>query len=109
MGIQYGASMATDQQLTETGAAGYLHSLVLSGLSAETDYYFKVVAGDLTDDNQGSCYHFTTSVVGSGNPYTIFGQVLQEDGSTPAEGVIVHLNLTNSSDNLSLPLSSLTD
>ncbi len=37
--IQYGTSTATDQQLTETGTASYLHSLVLSGLSGETDYW----------------------------------------------------------------------
>ena len=37
--IQYGTSTATDQQLTETGTASYLHSLVLSGLSGENDYW----------------------------------------------------------------------
>jgi hypothetical protein len=105
--ILYGPTTAVDQQLDETGTAGYLHSMVVSGLSAETDYYFKVVAGDLTDDNQGSCYHFTTSGSGVGVPYTAYGQVLLEDGTSPAQGVIVHLGVS-SSDASSHPLSSLT-
>jgi hypothetical protein len=105
--ILYGTTTAVDQQLDETGTAKYLHSMVVSGLSTETDYYFKVAAGDLTDDNQGSCYHFTTCGSGVGVPYTTYGQVLLEDGTSPAQSVIVHLDVS-SSDASSHPLSSLT-
>jgi hypothetical protein len=60
--INYGNQTLEDRTLTKT------HAVVLSGLSIQTQYYFKVISKDLAgniaeDDNNGQGYTFQTTKV----------------------------------------------
>ena len=89
-------------------AARQLHSVEISGLNADTTYYFNISAGGLTADNDGNHFQFHTTRVGSGNPYTLFGRVLELDNTTSANGVIVYVEVLSNGDRSYL-LSSVTD
>ncbi|MGB0383990.1 MAG: FG-GAP-like repeat-containing protein [Ardenticatenaceae bacterium] len=70
------------------------HYVTINHLLPETTYYFDIVSGTTTDDNDGAHYTVTTgptlNVPGSD---TILGQVKQSDGSSPAAGTIVYITL----------------
>ena len=76
---------------------GCTHYVDITGLTRETVYYFKVVAGGETDDNGGSYYTFTTmKQPGSPpTPCTLTGCVYEEDGTTLAVGAMVYLRVTH--------------
>ena len=61
-----------------------IHYVQITGLTPETPYFFSVTSGGVTDDNGGSCHTFTTTKVGSGTSYILYGKVLLNDGTTPA-------------------------
>ena len=107
--IDYGTTTSLGSQVTESSGARRLHAVDITGLNADTTYYYDVYAGGITQNNGGSYYSFHTTKVGNGSPYTIFGQVLAVDNSTAADGVLVHLSVTDSSDLTSQTLSALTN
>ena len=47
--------------------------------------------------------------VGSGTPYTLYGQVLQTTGSVPATGTVVSVKVTDNSGSQSYPLSTVVE
>ncbi|MCL5675629.1 MAG: Ig-like domain-containing protein [Patescibacteria group bacterium] len=80
------------------------HHITLRFLKASTKYFFKIISGTQTYDNQGVPYSVVTApglatVNSAGNP--VYGTVLKTDKS-PAVGAIVYLTVNNSS-----PLSAL--
>ncbi len=63
--INYGTSCGTLSQMEITLAANTSHSVLVTGLTDQTTYFFSVEATDTagnsgTDDNGGLCYTFTT-------------------------------------------------
>ena len=83
--------------------------VTITGLSQNTTYYFAVVSGGVTyTQASGSAYAVATGpTLGAPNmPEMISGKVYQEDGTTPAEGAIVYLQIGAAS---SQWLSALTD
>ncbi len=68
--VYYGESCATATQEASSGTPLLLHYVTLTGLTDNTLYRFKVHASDVAnntviDDNNGSCYFFTTADVPS--------------------------------------------
>lgn len=91
-----------DQLSGETGSFT-AHHLTAKNLKANTKYFFKIESGGKAYDNQGKPFEVTTGM-SLGNPPAadpIYGQVLTA-AQTPAEGVIVYVNLANAA-----PLSAL--
>ncbi len=90
--------------------AGCTHYVEIKNLAKETTYYFEVVTGSETDNNNGSFYTFTTMKEPSALPGIClhYGNVYQEDGTTAVEGAIVYLRLTHAGVD-SYPLSELSD
>ena len=84
------------------------HYVNIANLQKETTYYFEVISGGEIDNNNGSYYTFKTMKEPFAPPgiCLIYGFVYQEDGTTPAEGTIVHLWLTHNGVD-SYPLSWL--
>jgi hypothetical protein len=84
------------------------HYVEITGLTKETTYYFEVLAGGETEDNQGNYYTFRTmkQLLGPPSPCIITGCVYEEDGTTLAVGPIVYLSVTHGGVK-SYPLSDL--
>jgi hypothetical protein len=74
--------------------ASQTHYATLSGLTANTTYFFYVQSDDSIENNSGSFYQFTTGpALNPPAPDTIFGQVYEPDGVTPANGALVTVQL----------------
>jgi len=68
--VHYGSTCAGTNLTAVTGSFSTSHSVGLSGLSEDSDYYYIAEATDeagnvATDDNGGACYTFTTPDVPS--------------------------------------------
>jgi Pro-kumamolisin, activation domain/FG-GAP-like repeat len=74
---------STAQQNAGAGTSAAAFSANVTGLTANTTYYFQAWASNSAGTVQGSTLNFTTS--GSSGPYTISGQVTYR--STPLAGV----------------------
>ena len=90
------------------------HYVIVNGLQPETTYYFDVVSGSVTDDNHGMHYQITTGpIVNLPSPDTVYGDVWQSDGSTPASGTIIYITLSDAdgmgTTGQAAPLSALVD
>ena len=106
--VNYGLTTALGKSASDARADDDTHWVQIEALAPETIYYFEVVSGDVIDDNGGDFYTFTTTKIGAGVSYLIYGKVLKQDGFTPADGTIVYVTVTHNS-NESYPLSSVTD
>jgi hypothetical protein len=86
--VQYGtacgalSSTANDQR--GAGTVDDIHYVEITGLTNEMTYFFSVTSGGVTDDNNGQCYSFTTTKIGTGTVYILYGQVYLQDGVTLA-------------------------
>ena len=93
----YGASTALGQTAYDdrgANAIGKNHHVTIHGLSPQTTYYFEVVSGATVDDHEDSYYQATTGpTLELPASDSIYGRVFEEDGLTPAEGVIVYVIL----------------
>lgn len=91
-----------DQLSGETGSFE-VHHLTAKNLKANTKYYFKIESGGRAFDNQGKPFEITTGPTLGNAPAAdpVYGTVLSAS-RTPAEGVIVYVNLANAA-----PLSAL--
>lgn len=99
-------NVATDDRDQISGTTGQYqtHHLTLRYLKPASQYYFKIISGGTTFDNNGEPYIVTTAPQISTTPGQIspaYGMVTKTDGS-PASGAIVYLNLDRAS-----PLSTL--
>ncbi|MGB2989234.1 MAG: fibronectin type III domain-containing protein [Candidatus Zixiibacteriota bacterium] len=106
--VNYGLTTALGDTTCDPRPDDDIHQVVITGLPAETTYYFEVISGGITDDNGGAYYTFTTTDVASGVPYVIFGYVLLHNGLSPIAATIVSAQV-KSNGNTSYPLSGLTD
>lgn len=91
-----------DQLSGETGSFE-VHHLTAKNLTANTKYYFKIESGGKMFDNQGKPFEITTGPT-LGNPPPadpVYGTVVTP-AKTPAEGVVVYVNIANAA-----PLSAL--
>jgi hypothetical protein len=106
--VNYGLTTGLGQQACDPRPDDDVHSVLITGLSPLTTYYFEVVSGSETDDNGGAYYTLTTAEIGSGIPYVVFGRVELPGGTDPAVGAIVSLWVL-AGGSLSHPLSTLAD
>ena len=100
-------SPATDDELHENG----IHYVNITGLTADTQYFFEVVSGEDKDDNNGQYYTFMTAKVPQEppEPYSVLGYVYKDYYRTiPAPYVIKYFWLKNAGGESSL-LSALTN
>ena len=75
-------------------SVGKNHHVTIHDLSPQTTYYFEVVSGATIDDHEDSYYQAITGptlLLPASD--SIYGRALEEDGLTPAEGVIVYVIL----------------
>ena len=106
--VNYGlAKDALEDTACDTRPDDDVHYVDITGLSANTVYYFEVVSGGITDRNGDALYTFTTADVGNGVNCVVLGWVMLSDGVTPARGTIVTVQV-KSKGSLSYPLSRLT-
>jgi len=109
--IRYGtdSTMATyDIAYDQRGEdySGLNHYVLLSGLQSNTRYYFEIVT---SCGLEGDINYFSTTSIGTVPiPYTIYGEVLQSDGASPADGAVVFVSLTHDGTQ-SRTLSALVD
>jgi len=83
----------TAYDLRGTSYQGYTHYVVVSELQPQTTYYYDVISGGTTDNNDGAHYQVTTGPdLAIPAPYLVFGQVLRADGRQAA-GSLVYLTL----------------
>jgi hypothetical protein len=100
-------STATDDNLRNNG----IHYVNITGLTANTQYFFEVISGSEKDDNNGQYYTFMTAKVPQDPPdtYNVFGNVYKDYNSrTPAPHSIKYFWLKNANGESSL-LSALTN
>jgi len=109
--VNYGASASTlDQtayddrrysaegELLEDLVVDDTHHVTISGLQADTAYYFEVVSGGTTFTDDGAPWQVTTGATLQPNmPEMISGGVFLADGTTTAEGAIVYVQIGTSS------------
>jgi hypothetical protein len=109
--IEYGETEALGQAVHEDGApaASRVHQVTVTGLRPETNYYFRVHAGDAVDDGDGVLYQVSTqATVLPPAPRLAYGQVQTADG-TPAVGALVRVWLVDADGNRTEPWSVLVD
>ena len=74
---------------------GKTHYVTITGLKADTTYYYDIVSGGVQYDNDGMHYTFTTGpvlepAIGSN---IVYNQIFLNDSKTPAKDVIVDIKL----------------
>jgi hypothetical protein len=106
--VNYGLTTGLGQASCDPRPDDDVHSVLITGLSPESTYFFEVVSGDETDDNGGAYYTFSTTEIGSGIPYVVFGYVQLPEEAGPAVETIISVWIS-SGRSLSHPLSTLTD
>ena len=90
-------NIATDDRDQISGKTGEYttHHVTLQYLKPGGKYYFKIISGLQTFDNNGELYAITTALeigASSSQALPVYGTVAKIDGS-PAAGAIVYLNL----------------
>ena len=105
--VNYGSTTDLGQQLTALQTPAKRHYINLPGLSADQTYYFELLVGGLSVDDEGESFSFQTSTAGSGSAHVVSGQIVDSDGLAVA-GAVVYASVS-SEDGQSWPLSALTD
>ena len=95
--VEWGTSASTPfpNSTSDAVASTVCHRVVISGLRPDTDYYFQVKSGSMTDDNNGDFFKVTTSSMASlptPGP-VLWGYVYEQNGTTPVPNAIVYLQL----------------
>jgi len=94
--VRFGPDAALGNIAYEKGAPRKVHQVTVSDLIPDTTYYFNVVSGGTMDDRGGNHYQVTTGKqLGIPSTDPVYGRVLQADGMTPAEGVMVYVTLVD--------------
>ncbi|MBW7996770.1 MAG: T9SS type A sorting domain-containing protein [Candidatus Glassbacteria bacterium] len=87
-----------------SGGAG---SQVILGLEPETEYIYEIVSNGVTYNDNGKPFAFTTSKIGIGLPYTVYGRMVDESGE-PLAGALVYLEAKRD-DIVSKVIAGITD
>ena len=95
--VNWGDSQSSISKVQEEDSSNskyYTHSIALTGLTANSTYYFKINADGTTYDNNGVPWQFTTGPTLSLNTtsYPISGSVMTASG-TPEKRAIVYANI----------------
>ena len=106
--VHYGPTPALGLTKCEDEPGSEIHRVVLGNLSESTPYYFEVVSGGITDDNQGDYYSFTTTKPGAGVPSVIYGRVIEAETNTAGANILVTGTLRRGEIG-SYPLSGMAD
>ena len=74
------------------------HYVTITGLKANTTYYYDIVSGGVLYDNNGMHYTVTTGPVlqPTIDSNIVYNQIFLNDGKTPAKDVIVDIRLKDS-------------
>lgn len=80
---------------------------LLTGLEPETEYIYEIVSNGVTYNDNGKPYTFSTSKIGIGTSYTVFGRLVDESGE-PLAGALVYLE-SKRDDELSRIVAAVTD
>jgi hypothetical protein len=95
--VRYGTTTALGSSRSDPTTGITTHEVIITGLNANTTYYFEVQSGAVVDNNGGSYYTAKTAAVLSGSPpspaATIYGYVYLADGTTPVPYALVYLRL----------------
>jgi len=79
----------------------------LLNLEPETAYLYEVVSDGVTYNDNGQPFTLLTAKIGIGQPYTVFGRVIDQDGN-PLARTLVYLEAKRG-ENRSTPLAAITD
>lgn len=71
------------------------HYIPLTGLAANTTYYYDIITTGSTDDNNGLHYSFKTGAAIAPTSRTVSGKVSKQGGGTQAIDAIVYVRLKN--------------
>ncbi len=90
-------------QLSGESEAVEVHHVTVKNLSSSSKYFFELESGGKKFDNKGKPFEVTTGVSLGSPPAAdpVYGTILSSSG-TPAEGVVVYLNVANAA-----PMSAL--
>ncbi len=80
---------------------------LLTGLEPETEYIYEIVSNGVTYNDNGKPYTFSTSKIGIGTSYTVYGRMVDESGE-PLAGALVYLE-SKRDDELSRIVAAITD
>ena len=96
-----------DKLSGQTGNFFTHHITVNEGIQPTTNYYFKIISGGATFDNNGRAYQLTTgpSLPPKQDSDTAHGTIADQNNS-PVAGAIVYLSLANSAPQSTLTTSS---
>jgi len=86
---------------------GGVRMVQLLGLEPETEYAYEIVSNGITYNDNGRPFTFKSAKVGIGQPYTVFGRLVDDVGK-PLARAIVYVELKNE-DKVSVALADLTD
>ena len=95
--VTWGASKPPTTIVTDTVASTTTHWVKISGLSANSTFYFQVSSGATVDNNSGAYYQATTgSTLSLPSPgKSVWGYMYQNDGTTSVPNAIVYLQIQN--------------
>jgi len=102
--VRYGETPALEQA-SESRIHSALHAVRLTGLKPDTTYYYRIISRDGSKEVSTPLMTFRTSKIGTGGTYTVYGRMLDYDG-TPLAGKLVYLSVYGVEN--SLPLSCVT-
>ncbi|HHZ92584.1 TPA: hypothetical protein EYN65_19195, partial [Candidatus Poribacteria bacterium] len=105
--VNYGLTKALGQTAHDSRKA-FTHWVEITGLTEDTDYYFEVISGTTTDNNDGEYYTFRSAQFGIGVPYTLYGQLTDGESASAVAEAIVEVSLLRSQ-SVSSHLTVLTD
>ncbi len=81
--------------------------LMITGLEPETEYIYEIVSNGVTYNDNGRPYTFSTSKIGIGIPYTVYGRLVDERGEALV-GAVVYIE-SKRDDALSRIVTSVTN
>ena len=89
---------------------GYVHFVVATGLSPETEYKYRAGSGSAVWDNEGALYSFSTFPVSGEIPFTstILGSV-KDTWDNPLERILVRIRVKSEGEDPSLARTLLTN
>ena len=108
--VRYGKAaegLTSVAQFKANDLKGGVGVLQLLGLKPETEYVYEIVSNGITYNNNGNPFTFKSAKIGIGDPYTVYGRLVDETGQPLADAVI-YLS-AKSNDEVSSTIAVLTD
>ncbi|MFC1573150.1 T9SS type A sorting domain-containing protein [Candidatus Eisenbacteria bacterium] len=102
--VRFGLTTALGDTVCDLRGPDEVHYVEITGLVADTTYYYEVASNGEVDDNGGAFHTWSTTEIGIGVPYTIYG-----DLSLPPEWTVFLVTVKQVGGDSSLSLSTLAD